>query len=517
MFTDKGILISSGDFNGMDSDEATQHIIAAAENRGFGSKSTQYRLRDWLVSRQRHWGAPIPIIYCNHGCGPVSVPKNDLPVLLPSSNSIRQDETAMNEWKRCICPKCGGSATRETDTLDTFVDSSWYFARYIDAHNDNEAWSPKAARDWLPVSTYIGGVEHAILHLLYARFINMFLFDKNLVPKQEPFSRLVAQGMVLGETLRFKKSKRYLTPKEAKQYSIDGNEAFENDEIVEKVWEKMSKSKYNGVDPDEMVAEFGADVTRIAMLFKAPPEKQLEWDSGATAGSSRWLDRLWRSLPSDSSLSEVKSKEPQERQKNEKTENNLMRDGLHSSIYNAVQTTIKNVTRNFSEDVCAFNVAIADLMKLTNLILSEKLCPAQQLLALRPVVLMMSPIAPHFSAEMWEKIAEKHEILRTPPTQKLAWAGDIKIKDVHLQSWPIEDKSCQTQNSCKVIVQLKGKTKGVIQISGNVHNDVTAIENAVRSSDLGTKLLGEKNNQIDVKRVIVVSKKDGSALVNFVL
>ena len=260
-FVSEGNLINSGAFDGMDSETAIEQINQYLEQEGIGKKTVNFRLRDWLISRQRYWGAPIPMLYCNH-CGWVAERLENLPVLLPTDVEFTgKGESPLTTSKTFLeaeCPTCGGKATREIDTMDTFLDSSWYFLRYTDAKNDIEIWDKEKAKYWMPVDQYIGGVEHAILHLLYARFFNKFLYDIGYAPSIEPFTNLLTQGMVLK----------------------DGS--------------KMSKSKGNVVSPEEIIHKYGADTARLFILFAAPPEKELEWSDAGVEGSFRFLNRVYR-------------------------------------------------------------------------------------------------------------------------------------------------------------------------------------------------------------------------------
>ncbi|KAJ8522602.1 hypothetical protein ON010_g17674 [Phytophthora cinnamomi] len=368
VFTEHGVLHDSGDFSGMVSEEATTAINARLEDKGVGGATTQFRLRDWLVSRQRYWGTPVPIIHCA-SCGSVGVPTEQLPVELPPVGEDVADDlrgkgssdsplARMADWKHCKCPRCGGEAERDTDTLDTFVDSSWYYMRYCDARNDAAAFKPEHARAWLKkagVDLYIGGIEHAILHLLYSRFVTKFMCDQGFLATDEPFAQLLAQGMVLGRTHKSPGSLRPLAPGEYEEAMQDGRAV-----VIEKktglpvvtLWEKMSKSKHNGVDPEQIRARHGADVTRLAVLFKAPPAHELEWDEADLAGQSRWLARVWSLL--DGAL--VHRRQGRSVAGEEEEE---LRHELHG--------TIKRVTEALN-DYQSFNVAIAELMKLSNLL-----------------------------------------------------------------------------------------------------------------------------------------------------
>ncbi|EFC47218.1 predicted protein, partial [Naegleria gruberi] len=295
-YTEKnGILVNSAQFNGMKIAEATPKIIQFAKEQGFGGPSVQFKLRDWLVSRQRYWGAPIPIIHCPQ-CGPVPVPEKDLPVLLPTNIEFTGKGPSplakVEDWINVKCP-CGKGidCKRDTDTMDTFVDSSWYFHRYTDAKNDKEAFSVEKSDKEMNVDIYIGGIEHAILHLLYSRFIHKFLHSEGYMKHKEPFDTLLTQGMVQGETFKDLDNNKYYKPEEMTRLE-DGTVVDKNTlKPLTSVWEKMSKSKYNGVDPEAVVKEFGSDTVRLYILFKAPYDKELMWEQNQILGQQRFLAR----------------------------------------------------------------------------------------------------------------------------------------------------------------------------------------------------------------------------------
>ena len=292
-YTEPGIMINSGDFNGMQSTEGKQAIVEYAEKQDFGKARIQYRLRDWLISRQRYWGAPIPVIHCPK-CGTVPVPETDLPVMLPEDVEFSGRGSPLGQlesWLNVPCPSCGTPAKRETDTMDTFIDSSWYFLRYPDAKNDQQAFDPAKTNDWMPVDQYVGGIEHAILHLLYSRFFVKVLRDRGLINFDEPFQRLLTQGMVQGMTYKNPATGKYIPPAQVDPASPKDPETGDPLEVF---YEKMSKSKYNGVAPEDVLGKYGVDTARMFILFKAPPEKDLEWDDADVEGQFRFLNRVWR-------------------------------------------------------------------------------------------------------------------------------------------------------------------------------------------------------------------------------
>ncbi|MGL5074935.1 MAG: leucine--tRNA ligase, partial [Waterburya sp.] len=292
-YTEPGIMVNSGQFDGTPSVTGKTKIIEYAEQQGYGKARVQYRLRDWLISRQRYWGCPIPVIHCPD-CGTVPVPDSDLPVQLPESVEFSgrggSPLAQLEEWINVSCPNCGKPAKRETDTMDTFIDSSWYFLRYSDANNTETAFTRDKVNDWMPVDQYVGGIEHAILHLLYSRFFTKVLRDRGLLNFDEPFKRLLTQGMVQGLTYKNPKTNKYIPPT---AINPEDPKDPETGEKLEVFFEKMSKSKYNGVAPEDVIAQYGVDTARMFAMFKAPPEKDLEWDDADVEGQFRFLNRVW--------------------------------------------------------------------------------------------------------------------------------------------------------------------------------------------------------------------------------
>ena len=293
-YTEPGIVVNSDIFNGMESPRAKEEMIQYAEQKGWGKARIQYRLRDWLISRQRYWGAPIPVIHCPK-CGIVLVPEADLPVELPEEVDFKGGRvpslSQLEGWANVPCPTCGTAAKRETDTMDTFIDSSWYFLRYPDANNEQQVFDPQKTNDWMPVDQYVGGIEHAILHLLYSRFFTKVLRDRGLLNFDEPFQRLLTQGMVQGLTYINPTTGKYIP---SAQVNPNDPKDPETGEQLEVSYKTMSKSKYNGVAPEAVINKYGADTARMFILFKAPPEKDLEWDEADVEGQFRFLNRVWR-------------------------------------------------------------------------------------------------------------------------------------------------------------------------------------------------------------------------------
>lgn len=363
-YEEEGILINSGEFNGLKSDEAKEKITSYMEAKGIGKRQVQYKLRDWLISRQRYWGAPIPVIYCKN-CGIVPVPEKDLPVLLPENVEFKPNGESplkyCEEFVKTTCPKCGAEARSEVDTMDTFVDSSWYYLRYITPHNDTKAFDEQLVNYWLPVDQYIGGVEHAILHLMYSRFITKFLYDQGWLNFREPFSRLFTQGMIVK----------------------DGT--------------KMSKSKGNVVAPDKLIEKYGVDTMRLYILFIGPPEKDAEWSDRGVEGAYRFLNRFWK-------LYEM-YQEYRAEKLDEKVERRLKR---------ILNLTIKKVTNNM-EGGFKFNTALSFIMELVNQLQKDisSASVSRELLGqvLKTLLILLYPFAPHISEELWEKIGQEPSIL----------------------------------------------------------------------------------------------------------
>ncbi len=415
-----GILVNSGQFNGLDNEEAKKKIVEFLESQGKGKKKVTYRLRDWGISRQRYWGAPIPIVHCQK-CGPVPVKKEDLPVELPFDVEFdptgRSPLPMLESFYKTTCPKCGAPARRETDTMDTFVESSWYFARYICPDEDSKPLDKERVDRWLPVDQYIGGIEHAILHLLYSRFFTKALRDLGYLSADEPFDRLLTQGMVLK----------------------DGA--------------KMSKSKGNVVDPDTMIKRYGADTVRLFILFAAPPERDLEWSDRGVEGAHRFIHRLWR-LVTDN-LQELKSatfsREELDAICSRRKDLKALRQKTHQ--------TIKKVSEDI-EDRYHFNTAISSVMELVNEITSllqkEKVQKSEGFWkvmreALESAILLLSPMIPHVTAEMWQLLGHTTLIAQ--------------------ESWPEYDEDAAKRDSVTIVIQIKGKVRGRIEAPAGAGQD----------------------------------------------
>ena len=402
----EGFLIDSGKFTGMEMHAAMGAIIAEAEAQGFGKRRINYRLRDWLISRQRYWGAPIPIINCEK-CGEVLVPEEELPVRLPEDVSFEQGAvsplSSSEHFLHCKCPKCGGDAIRETDTMDTFICSSWYYYRYADPKNTERPFDRDKVNYWAPVDQYIGGIEHAILHLLYARFFTKVLRDAGMLDFDEPFTNLLTQGMVIK----------------------DGA--------------KMSKSLGNVVSPEEIIEKYGADTARLFILFAAPVERDLDWSDQGVEGAFRFLNRVWRILLQfeDAIKSAPAACDP---------------SGLTSEeteLRRILHLTVKKVTEDV-RDRFMFNTAISSIMELVNafyVFQDKELSPALARETASALLRMLAPFAPHITAELWSRLF---------------------VGSVHAENWPVYDASALTQDEIEVVLQINGKVRDRVKIAADL-------------------------------------------------
>ncbi|MDJ0742623.1 MAG: leucine--tRNA ligase [Xenococcaceae cyanobacterium MO_167.B27] len=473
-YTDPGIMVNSGQFDGTPSEEGKTKIIQYAEDKGYGKARIQYRLRDWLISRQRYWGCPIPVIHCP-SCGQVPVPEADLPIKLPEqvefSGKGASPLAKLEEWVNVPCPSCGEPAKRETDTMDTFIDSSWYFLRYTDAKNPDIVFDKSKVNDWMSVDQYVGGIEHAILHLLYSRFFTKVLRDRGLLNFDEPFQRLLTQGMVQGLTYQNPTTNKYVPSADV---NPDDPKDPETGEALDVFYLKMSKSKYNGVDPKAVIQKYGADTARMFILFKAPPEKDLEWDDADVEGQFRFLNRVWTQV-TECDSSQVASDKSE---KLSKTEKDLRR---------AIHTAIKEISEDLDGDY-QFNTAVAELMKLSNAIKDAKCVdsPIYQE-GIETLVLLLAPFAPHIGEELWRHLG--------------------KTDSVHQQSFPVVDPDALVVDEITLVIQIMGKTRGTIQAPANA--DKATLEKLATESDIAQRHLEGK----EIRKVIVVPNK----LVNFVI
>jgi leucyl-tRNA synthetase len=431
-YTGDGIMVNSGEFDGLPNREGISRIIEWLEAKGIGRRTVNYRLRDWLISRQRYWGNPIPIVYCDT-CGIVPVPESELPVLLPDDVQITGSGNPLAHHEgfvRTTCPTCGGPARRETDTMDTFTCSSWYFLRYASPHRDDVAWDVAAANYWMPVDQYIGGIEHAVLHLLYSRFFTKVFHDMGLVEAVEPFTNLLTQGMVIK----------------------DGA--------------KMSKSKGNVVDPGAIIERIGADATRLFILFTAPPEKDLDWSDAGAEGAFRFVKRLNRIVDAVLSYEEGSRVEGEvghgadrgkEREGNGSVERGALRTvdrAAENRLRAKLHRTIRDVTRDIRDDF-GFNTAISFVMELVNA-LEDALSGARVSAELarecaKAIVLLMAPFIPHTAEELWER---------------LGYSGSV-----HEQEWPTYDESLTREETVVMVVQVNGKVRDRIEVDASVSED----------------------------------------------
>ncbi|TCP54587.1 leucyl-tRNA synthetase [Tumebacillus sp. BK434] len=441
--TEDGTLINSGDFNGLHNREALVKIVEKLEGMGVGKMTTSFRLRDWLISRQRYWGAPIPMISCD-SCGTVPVPKDQLPVLLPEHVDFgvkgKSPLATNEEFVNTTCPSCGGAAKRETDTMDTFIDSSWYYLRYISAQDDTKVFDTEAVNKWLPVDKYIGGIEHAVLHLLYSRFFTKVLYDAGLVNFEEPFESLLTQGMVV----------------------LNGA--------------KMSKSKGNVVSPEEIIEKYGADTARVFMLFAAPPDRDLEWSDTGIEGAHRFLSRVWRLVESHADIIAAGGT-PNIVGEAEKK----MRMAMHAAI--------KKVSEDIGERY-QFNTAISAIMELVNAIYAypEAADAALKAQAIETAVRLLYPAAPHITSELWEMMGKQESLIRVdwPQYDESALVldeieyvvqinGKVRDKLVFPAAATREEVEAAVMSSEKVHALIEGKAiKKVIVVPNKLVNLVIA-------------------------------------------
>ncbi len=489
-YVDHGITFDSEEFSGLAFQAAIDAIATALQEKGLGNKRVQYRLRDWGISRQRYWGCPIPLIHCD-SCGTVPVPDNQLPVVLPqdlvpdgSGNPLAKTPS----FFECICPNCGQNARRETDTMDTFVDSSWYYARYTCPDQDSTMVDDRA-NYWLPVDQYIGGIEHAILHLLYSRFWSKVMRDTGLLKTDEPFTNLLTQGMVLNEIFYRKNGNgriTYYNPVDIElQFDESGKrcnallladgQPVESDGIG-----TMSKSKNNGVDPQQLVDEYGADTARLFMMFASPPTQTLEWSDTGVDGAYRFLRRLWKHVYTHIEQGVV-AVDP-ELFKDMSTELKTLRFQLHHTITKVSDDLERRHT---------FNTAIAAVMELLNNIAKIQTVDSvsRNLMqeAMEYIVLLLSPIVPHICHTLWRELRPGTELLE--------------------QSWPQVDSSALAQDEIKFIVQVNGKLRGQIHVAKDA--DKATIENAAKTNEQVQKFIDDK----PIKKIIIVPGK----LVNIVI
>ena len=489
---ENGVLVNSNEFNGLNFQAAFDAIAAKLQAASAGEPKTQYRLRDWGISRQRYWGCPVPIIHCDT-CGDVPVPAKDLPVVLPENvvpDGAGSPLAKMPEFYETKCPKCGGAAKRETDTMDTFVESSWYQFRYMSPRDDAHMVAPEAAAYWGQADQYIGGIEHAILHLLYARFFTKLMNDEGIVSVREPFKQLLTQGMVLAATYYRESAdgkKTWFNPAEVRVQTDDKGRPVsavleaDGQPVVIGGVEKMSKSKNNGVDPQQIIDAYGADTARLFMMFASPPEQSLEWSDAGVEGAHRFLRRLWRTVyefvqNGGSGVSKFSGSQ-------EALSGSLkdLRFKLHS--------TIAKVTDDYDRRQ-QFNTAIAAVMELLNQYdktdTSGEHGQAVAREVLEAVVLLLSPIVPHICETLW---------------------GELAGGNLWQQSWPAVDNAALVQTEIEIRVQVNGKLRDKIQIAAD------ADEAAVKAAALATAGAQKFMEGKEPKKIVVVPKR----LVNIVV
>ena len=489
---ENGVLVNSNEFNGLNFQAAFDAIAAKLQAASAGEPKTQYRLRDWGISRQRYWGCPVPIIHCDT-CGDVPVPEQDLPVVLPENvvpDGAGSPLAKMPEFYETKCPKCGGAAKRETDTMDTFVESSWYQFRYMSPRDDAHMVAPEAAAYWGQADQYIGGIEHAILHLLYARFFTKLMNDEGIVSVREPFKQLLTQGMVLAATYYRESAdgkKTWFNPAEVRVQTDDKGRPVsavleaDGQPVVIGGVEKMSKSKNNGVDPQQIIDAYGADTARLFMMFASPPEQSLEWSDAGVEGAHRFLRRLWRTVyefvqNGGSGVSKFSGSQ-------EALSGSLkdLRFKLHS--------TIAKVTDDYDRRQ-QFNTAIAAVMELLNQYdktdTAGELGQAVAREVLEAVVLLLSPIVPHICETLW---------------------GELADGNLWQQSWPAVDNAALVQTEIEMMVQVNGKLRDKIQIAADV--DEAAVKAAALATAGAQKFMEGK----EPKKIVVVPKR----LVNIVV
>ena len=480
-YTEPGVLFDSGDFSGRSSEDAIEKIALVLKNLGLGERRTTFRLRDWGISRQRYWGCPIPIIHCPT-CGDVPVPEDQLPVVLPEDVKIDIGSPIkkMPSFYECTCPKCGGKAERETDTMDTFVESSWYYARYACPDLDKGMLDGRA-NYWLPVDQYIGGIEHAILHLLYARFFHKLMRDVGLVSTNEPFANLLTQGMVIAETYYREQSdgkKLWLNPADVE--IVDGLHVLRNDgkPVIAGGTEKMSKSKNNGVDPQAIIDKYGADTARLFMMFAAPPEQSLEWSDAGVEGAHRFLKRLWKAVHDHLQADNVSA-----------YSGGTLSDGL-KDLRRQLHQTIAKVTDDI-ERRKQFNTAIAAIMELMNAMAKvegeDELTRSVKQEALEAIVLMLAPIVPHICRILIKALKPGACLVGSP--------------------WPTVDESALVRNEIELMLQVNGKLRGKLKVAAEAAKD-TIEATALASPEAQKHMEGKPP-----KKVVVVPGR----LVNIVV
>ncbi len=466
-YVENGYLFNSNQYNDISNTIAKLKITEVGVNNGWAEKKIQYRLRDWLISRQRYWGCPIPIVNCKK-CGSVPLNQSELPVALPKDIDISANKINAlgenNNWINTTCPKCGIAAKKETDTMDTFMCSSWYFLRYPSSKCSNKPFEKIEINKWLPVDQYVGGVEHAILHLLYARFFTKALRDNELFEIDEPFKKLLTQGMVQAAAYKNNKTGKYVSPSDITDLS-NPTDPIDNTKL-EVLFEKMSKSKYNGIDPESVIKKYGADTARMFILFKAPPEKDLEWGDTDVEGQFRFLSRIWKLYINCAKDINSKSNSYPDKEK---------------SLIKSMNIAIKEISNDILNN--QFNTAISELMKFYNSI-SNSINGVNNNLkidALKTFCILLAPFAPHIAEEIWHLIGFK--------------------KSVHLEYWPSFNAEALKEDSYELVIQVNGKVRDKV----NINNDMS--EDQIKELTLKRPNILKWTQDKEIRKIIIVKGK----------
>ena len=466
-FVGSGYLINSNKYDGFNNIEAKKKISEDGIKSGWADNEVQYRLKDWLISRQRYWGCPIPIVNCKK-CGTVPINQSDLPVKLPNEIVISSNKInslgSNNEWIRTTCPKCGNLAQKETDTMDTFMCSSWYFLRYPSSKCSTKPFEKNEVNKWLPVDQYVGGVEHAILHLLYARFLTKALRDNNLFDIDEPFNDLLTQGMVQAAAFKNNRTGKYVSPSQINDLS-NPTDPIDNSKL-EILFEKMSKSKYNGIDPESVINKYGADTARMFILFKAPPEKDLEWGDKDVEGQYRFLSRIWKLYINSVNISN--------------SVDNIIPEN-ENILIKSMNIAIKEISNDIKNN--QFNTAISELMKFYNA-LSTNINYVNNILkkdSLKTFCILLAPFAPHIAEEIWHIIGFKNS--------------------VHLENWPLFDSEALKQDSYDLVIQINGKVRDKVNLE--IDMDESQIKELTFKRPNVSKWIQDK----EIRKIIFVKGK----------
>uniref|UniRef100_A0A8C9VSA9 leucine--tRNA ligase n=1 Tax=Scleropages formosus TaxID=113540 RepID=A0A8C9VSA9_SCLFO len=489
-------------FTGLSRQEAFDAITQKARDRGVGGHFTSTKLRDWLISRQRYWGTPIPVVHCPT-CGTVAVPEEELPVTLPQLSSLtakgKSPLEAATHWTNTQCPRCQGPAQRETDTMDTFVDSAWYYFRYTDPRNTQQPFDHSLADHWMPVDVYIGGQEHAVMHLYYARFFSHFCKDLHLVSHREPFQKLLVLGLIKGQTFCLADSGQYLSRNDV---DFSGPEPVQigSGRSVKVTWEKMSKSKHNGLVPQKMVDQYGIDTVRLCILSAAPPEQDILWDHkmDALAGVLRWQARLWGLV--------TKLREARQTSGSPNSEMLSRKEHVEAKkLWTLKNATVSAVTHHYTDDFL-LNAAISRLMILTRALSQSSphvvLHSIEFEEALAVLCMMIAPMAPHLASELWAGLSH----VQNPLSALLSVGGDVLQKP-----WPtVDPKYLETPESVDVSVQINNRACGVVTVPSQVAQDVDQVRQLVLESPLGLQHLATST----IKKAILSPR---TALINFLV